>query len=128
MDENPDKMSFMEALAAFEGFGASPNNRPTRNNNPGDIEWGHFARENGATRIEEIPTGYLSTPRFAYFPTPEAGWRALKELLQTRYKGFTVEETMSKFAPAVENEVNTYIKFICLKVGCKPSTIIDELL
>ena len=44
-------MTFIEAVARMEGFGP-PENRPTRNNNPGDIEFhpGGIAERHGATK------------------------------------------------------------------------------
>ena len=120
-------MTLLEAIAAFEGFGVNPLNRPTRNNNPGNLSFGPFAQSHGAV-IEEIPKGYSSTPRFARFETVDHGWKALRHLLETRYKGHTVREMVMKYAPPFENDTEFYIKFICERVGCKPNTVIDDLL
>jgi hypothetical protein len=127
MTEPLDKMTLLEAIAAFEGFGASPMNRPTRNNNPGNISYGPHARRHGGT-MEVIPAGFVSKPRFASFATPEAGWRALRALLETTYKGHTVSEFMQRYAPPFENNTDMYIRYICTKVGCSPDDIIDGLL
>lgn len=114
-------MDFLQAIAREEGFGA-PGTRPTRNNNPGDIEWHPegIAAEHGATHGD---------PRFAVFPTPEAGFAAMRALLQTSgYKGLTVAQALNRWAPPVENETNAYIGNVCKWVGCEPSDIIDGLL
>lgn len=120
-------MTLLEAIAAFEGFGVNPMNRPTRNNNPGNLSFGPFAKSHGAS-LEEIPEGYTSEPRFARFDSIEQGWIALRALLSSRYKGYTVREMIHKYAPPFENDTEFYIKFICERVGCKPNTVIDELL
>jgi hypothetical protein len=120
-------MTLLEAIAAFEGFGANPRNRPTRNNNPGNLSHGPFTSSRGG-RLEAIPDGLQSTPRFAAFETVEAGWAALFDLLTTRYKGFTVEELILTYAPAFENDTAMYVRYICEKVGCEPTTVIDDLL
>ena len=103
----------------MEGYGADPTNRPTRDNNPGDIEWGQFARAHGATRPETMRDG--SDGRFAYFPTPELGWAALKALLSAgRYATATVEQAVAIYAPPVENPTARYVALVCEWVGCKP--------
>lgn len=121
---------FLEAIARKEGYLKSkPMNRAVRNNNPGNLEWGPFARQHGATRIEEIPPGYTSTPRFAYFPDVTLGWKAMRERFATgMYKGLTVKQAMYKYAPPNENDTDSYIKFICQRVGCTPDTLVEELL
>jgi hypothetical protein len=119
--------SLLEAIASFEGFGASPMNRPTRNNNPGNLIYGPHARRHGGV-MEVIPPGFASKPRFAAFETPEAGWRALRALLEERYKGYTVAEMMYKYSPPFENNTDLYIEYICKRVGCSRTDVIDGLL
>ena len=71
-------MTLCRAIAREEGFGV-PNSRATRNNNPGNLEWGAFAEQNGATNIETV--GPNQVARFAYFPDSETGFAAMKALL-----------------------------------------------
>jgi hypothetical protein len=118
-------MTLLEAIAREEGFGV-PNGRATRNNNPGDIEYGSFARANGATRIEI--TAPQVVPRFAYFPDTSTGFAAMKVLFLQHYRGMTVDQAMNKYAPPVENQTNSYIANICKWVGCQSTDIIDTLL
>lgn len=118
------KLTFTQALARQEGFGP-PGNRSTRNNNPGDIEWGAFARAHGATRLELIPAGLPETARFAYFPDLEKGWAAAKDLLsvpavfdrhgflQHGYLGATITQIINRFAPPSENNTEAYIRNVC---------------
>ena len=121
-------MTFLEAVAKYEGWQASPTNRPTRNNNPGNVEWGPFAQSHGATRLEVIPQGYTSTARYAEFPDPDTGFGCMRALFLKRYAGMTVEATMHKYAPPVENDTRAYVNYICQKCGCTPATMVDELL
>lgn len=119
---------FLKAMARKEGFGRH-GTRATRNNNPGNIEWGPFARSHGATRIEVIPEGFRSTPRFAYFPSVELGWEAMrKRLITGMYKGLTVREAISKWAPPIENDTEAYIRFICKHAKVEEDMIVEEIL
>lgn len=120
------KIRLAEALARVEGFGKNPLNRSTRNNNPGDIEWGDFAIAHGATRIENLPPPRV--PRFAYFPSPLQGFEALKALLKEHYHGYSVTSLMMHYAPPSENDTKHYIDLICSMLGCGPNDIIDHLL
>jgi hypothetical protein len=120
-------MTLLEAIAAFEGFGASPNNRPTRNNNPGNLTYGPFARNHGGT-LELIPPGFTSKPRFAYFESVEQGWRALGALMLSKYAKHTIEEMILKYAPPFENDTEMYIQYIVEKVGCSRNTLVELLL
>lgn len=122
-------MTFLEAVAKKEGFGASPHNRPTRNNNPGNLQWGPFAREHGALHIEVMPSHSRARPRFAYFPDPETGWEAMRVRFTTgMYKGLTVEKAIHKWAPPIENDTEAYIRFVCKHVGCDRHDKVEELI
>lgn len=100
-----------QAIGQIEGFnakGSSPN-RPQRNHNPGDIEYGDFARKNGATGTDG---------RFAIFPDDQTGYRALDALLKSKdYKDLTVAQAISKFAPPEENDTAKYIKDFTARTG-----------
>lgn len=112
-------MTLLEAMARMEGFGADPLNRPTRNNNPGDLEDGKFARAHGAIG---------SDGRFAKFPTAEAGWAAMRALLLSAYQGMTVEQMLNHYAPPGENQTKAYLANVCGWSGCKPGDNVNAVL
>jgi hypothetical protein len=110
------QMTFIEAIAREEGFYALKT-RPNRNNNPGDIEFGKFAIAHGATSGD---------PRFAIFPNAAAGFAAMRALLLSAYVGLTVAQTLNKWAPPVENNVNSYIANVCAWTGLTPETVLTS--
>lgn len=109
-------MKLLEAMARQEGF-LVKGTRPQRLNNPGDIEYGKFAKAHGADRGDG---------RFAHFPDVKTGYQAMAALLSSAYKGLTIEKALNKYAPATENETNVYIDNICLWTGLKPTDIISD--
>lgn len=115
--EGPSKQA--QAIGQIEGFnakGSSPN-RPQRNHNPGDIEYGDFARKNGATGTDG---------RFAIFPDDQTGYRALDALLKSKdYKDLTVAQAISKFAPPKENDTAKYIKDFTARTGLGANDLIN---
>src|ERR1700691_2629741 len=111
-----ETLTLIQAIARQEGFGASPHNIPTRNNNPGDIEYGEFAAAHGATGTDPV------YPRYAAFPDAETGWSALRALLNDAYLGMTLEAALNKYAPPVENETNIYLANVCKWTGMEPAT------
>ncbi len=119
--------SICQAIAKEEGFGV-PGGRATRNNNPGDISWGPFARTHGATSLETIPPGIDEPARFAVFPDPAAGFAAMKALLEMHYAGQTVEQMIYHYAPPNENDTDGYIANVCKLTGLTPNTVIDQYL
>ena len=111
-------MTFLQAIARQEGFYVE-GTRPTRNHNPGDVEYGQFAKAHGATGGD---------PRFAIFPDDVTGFAAMRSLFQApAYKGHTVSEALNTWAPPIENATNIYIEHVCEWVGCQPTDIIDDL-
>jgi len=89
------------------GDNASPDqksggSRSWRNNNPGNLEYGPFAKSMGAIG---------SDGRFARFPTYEAGRKAQEKLLfeSKGYKDLTLSQAIRRWAPASENNVPAYI-------------------
>lgn len=119
-------MTLPEAFARIEGFYID-GSRAQRNNNPGNLEWGPFARLHGADRIE-VPKG-AEPARFAYFPTPEAGFAALHALLSgPAYAGLTIEEAINKYAPPSENNTSNYVTQVCHNTGCKATDLVSEVL
>lgn len=87
--------------------------RSIRTRNPGAIEYGPFARQMGATG---------SDGRFAIFPDPETGWRAMERLL-TNYIGrglSTLPQIIGTWAPAPENDVGAYVARVARSLGIRP--------
>lgn len=71
-----------------------------RNNNPGNIIKGTFANNHGAIG---------SNGRFACFPDHATGFAAITALLQTSsYKDLSIKDGISKYAPPVENDTESY--------------------
>lgn len=135
-------MNILEAMAKMEGFGASPTNRPTRNNNPGDIEYGKFALAHGAVGNDG---GY------ARFPDVATGYAAMKALLQsTGYAGLTVQAGLDKWCPPPEtdpsasasihtfsivsnpmtqgNNPSEYVLNVCKWAGLEPTDLLSQAL
>ena len=77
-------------------------NRPTRNNNPGNI------RKTGVTYYGETS----NDPAFESFAAPEWGYAAMFDLLDRLYTGLTLSEAIHKWAPPVENDTQRYIDFV----------------
>ena len=74
--------------------------RASRNNNPGNIEAGKFAKSVGAVGTDG---------RFAVFGSKEEGLKAMSSLLGTsRYANKTVREAIHTYAPPNENNSNAY--------------------
>lgn len=97
------------------GSGKMTDARPRgiRNNNPGNIEFGDFAKSQGATGEDG---------RFAKFDTAEQGIRAMGKLLENyQKKGFdTVASMINRWAPATENDTSAYISRVAKAMGVEP--------
>lgn len=107
--------SFILAIMREEGWYRTPPARNRRNNNPGNLEYGKFTIAHGATHGD---------PRFAVFSEPSAGFAALYSLLKKDYVGLTVSAAIHKFAPASENDTESYIKNVCEFSGLTPDTVL----
>lgn len=70
---------------------AGGESRGDRNNNPGNIKYGDFARAHGA--VGQDAGG------FAVFPSQDAGQRAMWDLLAGSYFGLTLSQIQRKWAP-----------------------------
>jgi len=115
-DEEIRKIHAAQDKASGGGGGAKlPRN--LRNNNPGNIEYGDFARKNGATG---------SDGRFAIFPDMKTGENAMANLLMSYAKGGTntISSIISKWSPAGENgagNTNSYIANVARATGIDPN-------
>lgn len=94
--------------------------RNWRNNNPGNIEFGSYARSKGAIGTDG---------RFAVFPTYEAGLAAKESLLfeGRNYRNLTIRAAISRYAPQFENDTNSYINQVASAAGVSPYTKLNEL-
>jgi hypothetical protein len=94
------RTALLDAMQKHEGF--FPGSRSFRNNNPGNIEYGAFAKAHGATG---------SDGRFAVFPNYQAGRSAQEKLLfeSGGYKNLTLGQAINRWAPGSENNVPAYL-------------------
>ncbi|MFA6043612.1 MAG: hypothetical protein WC718_01395 [Phycisphaerales bacterium] len=93
--------------------------RGLRNNNPGNIEDGPFARS--------IPGYQGSDGRFAVYDSMDNGKSAHAALLRSYGgKGInTVEGVVNRWAPPSENDTASYVKFVSQKMGVDPRAPLD---
>lgn len=114
-------LTLIQAIAREEGFyAAGPPNRPQRNLNPGDLEWHKWMITFGST---------AGDPRFAIFPSADMGFAALRHLFTfPLYKGKTISQAISLFAPGFENNVSSYVRNICSWTEQQPDAVIDGIL
>lgn len=97
----------------------SGGSRAWRNNNPGNLEYGKFARNNGAIGTDG---------RFAIFPDTATGFKAMASLLTTNtYQKLTIEGAINRYAPPNENNVENYLKSIERQTGLLRSTPMNKL-
>jgi hypothetical protein len=84
--------------------------RGIRNNNPGNIVYGGFAKQMGATG---------SDGRFAVFQSMEDGIKAAVKLLEGYVaKGYdTVRSIINRWAPPGENNTSAYVDAVAKKLG-----------
>lgn len=93
--------------------------RGIRNNNPGNIRHGDKWQGLSAEQTDS---------EFCVFSRPEYGIRALCRVLRTyqRKHGLRdVQSIINRFAPSIENDTDSYIKSVCLKLDVNPETPID---
>lgn len=98
-----------------------------RSNNPGNIEYGDFARSQGAIGSGAPPPG---RPRgFAIFPTKEAGEQARIALQfeSPSYRDKTISQAIARYAPSFENDTNKYVRIVSDAAGVLPSTRMRDL-
>lgn len=95
--------------------------RNWRNNNPGNIEFGDFARSMGAVGTDG---------RFAVFPTYEAGREAKRSLLfeSEKYQGMSIAGAISRYAPEEDgNDTARYISTVAGVLGVPANTPLSQL-
>ncbi|WJI43672.1 hypothetical protein NL532_24000 [Mesorhizobium sp. C120A] len=93
--------------------------RASRNNNPGNIEAGDFAKKAGAVGTDG---------RFAVFSSKEDGLKAIGALLGTsRYANKTIEGAIGSYAPPNENNTASYAATVAGKIGVSKDTPMSSL-
>jgi hypothetical protein len=95
--------------------------RNWRNNNPGNIEFGAFARGQGAIGTDG---------RFAVFPTLESGKKAKETLLfgpKSKYIDLSIADAIARYAPPSENNTAGYVSNVSQAAGVASSTKMSEL-
>lgn len=121
-------LTLVQAIARVEGFyathGADGNpltspNRPQRNRNPGNIEFGPFARAHGAVG---------SDGRFAIFPDDDTGFAALTALLKSEhYTALSIAQAVNRYAPPNENNTAGYVAKVCAWTRRTPDQILSDV-
>jgi hypothetical protein len=94
--------------------------RNWRNNNPGNIEYGEFAKSMGAIG---------SDGRFAVFPSAELGQQA-QETLQfegKNYRDKSIIDAITTYAPEFENDSAAYAEEVAAAAGVPITTKMSEL-
>lgn len=93
--------------------------RNWRNNNPGNLEYGGFAKAKGAVGTDG---------RFAVFPTLEIGSKAKEDLVfGNNYINLSIRNAIAKYAPETENDVNMYVGRIVQATRATPDTVLKDL-
>ena len=98
-----------------------------RNNNPGNLNYGPYAKKHGA--IGQDKSG------FAIFPSPEVGTQAQADLWKTKkYQGMTVLDAMKSYAPKDDprdpkhlNNPEAYAKTVSDALDVKPDVKVSDL-
>lgn len=94
--------------------------RNWRNNNPGNLEYGPFARGSGAIGTDG---------RFAVFSDYNTGRTAKEGLLfaNPRYSDLSIADAISRYAPPVENNTTGYVNSITRALGVPADTPLSSL-
>lgn len=95
--------------------------RSWRNNNPGNVWYGDFAKGYGAIGRDK--------ENFAIFPDEAAGERAMRALLKTgkNFREASINAAIEKYAPKDSNNTAAYQKFILRDVGVSDTTLTRNL-
>lgn len=123
--------TLLGAMARQEGFYVRES-RAAKNHNPGNMEFGTFAREHGAIATDG---------RFSIFPDDATGFKAMASLISSHhYAGMTIhdaiytwlgysieqakEETDKPNEPG--NKPQSYVRNVCAWSGLQPSDIASQ--
>ena len=117
------KQSVDAPIAKAQAYDGVPTNAPRgiRNNNPGNIDFN--------SRVNWI--GQLGDDgRFIVFDTPQHGIRAIARILKTyrtKYDINSINGIISRWAPPVENDTQSYVNSVSKRVGLLPNAPVDDL-
>ena len=94
--------------------------RAMRNNNPGNIEYGNYARSQGAIGTDN---------RFAVFPDRVTGTKAQAGLIfgSKGYRNLTLREAIAKYAPSFENNTAKYAATVSAISGVSLDTKMKDI-
>lgn len=94
--------------------------RAMRNNNPGNIEYGGYARSQGAIGTDG---------RFAVFPDRVTGTKAQAGLIfdSKGYRNLTLREAIAKYAPSFENNTARYAATVAAVSGVSLDTKMKDI-
>ena len=94
--------------------------RNWRNHNPGNLEYGSFAKKFNAIGTDG---------RFAVFPAYQDGRKAKEALLfqGKNYKDLTIGQAISRYAPPSENNTRNYINTVVKATGASSETSLQSL-
>ncbi|MEM9969515.1 MAG: hypothetical protein AAF762_00230 [Pseudomonadota bacterium] len=100
--------------------GRSGGSRSWRNANPGNLEYGPFAKANGAIGTDG---------RFAIFPDEATGRAAMERLLfeSSSYKNRDLASALNRYAPPSENDTGSYVNFVAGQAGVAPDAVLGSL-
>jgi hypothetical protein len=97
--------------------------RGIRNNNPGNINYGDWARQHGATGVEAGPGG-----RFATFGNAQAGLDALADLLALKGTWRAASTPWPPLSPSTRRARTTttaYVASVAARLGVDPNAHLD---
>lgn len=92
-------------------------NQNWRKNNPGNATADKYSKKYGSMKGDAGGPQYA---RFTTFPTLNHGLQAMRDKLfinPDRYKGMSIEEAISTWAPPIENKTEEYIRRVTGKTG-----------
>lgn len=94
--------------------------RAMRNNNPGNIEYGNYARSQGAIGTDS---------RFAVFPDRVTGTKAQAGLIfdSKGYRNLSLREAIAKYAPSFENNTARYAATVAAVSGVSLDTKMKDI-
>lgn len=115
------------AMARQEGWFSTqkPPNRGQRNNNPGNI-WDGLAPGKLKRIWPDIPTDSIG---FLKFLNEASGWALFEKQVNLNVnRGKTLRELITRWAPPVENDTETYIKNVVKWTGLPENEPLKSLI
>lgn len=110
-----------ERLGAF-----TLNARGIRNHNPGNIRIGDLWK--GLANRVNMTDEQRAERSFCVFAGPAWGIRALAKILltyQRKYGLYTIEDIITRWAPPVENDTESYIESVAARSGFERDEVVE---